>query len=401
MRLRPDHLRTPLLVLVASLLTVAGCSDQNDPAASDRTANPTEEVTTDAPTADPTTSAPEPSESATADGSTRFPECEPGEGRTVTMLEDIVLEEQEIPGITMADVQVGGATVAGFVVEPVVIPERVVEQGCLITYDAPGGCLPAVEISGAYIPGYTVPERVLPEVTLPDGTVLEEQVIPAVGADEVVIDGARAEEVCQAEPAEEGDYVFAVHRFAIHREPGHQFASHQFAVHRAAEQLDEGTVPGISLPGASVEGVSVPGQSIPGESLEGYRLEGAEDVEVADGEDEVYYSSQGDVLFDKDEATIRPEAEETLQAIVDDIAERGAVTAIRVEGHTDDVGSDQHNLDLSERRAAAVADWLVDAGLDRDLMTTEGLGEGHPRADNDTEEGRAENRRVVITVEIG
>ena len=72
---------------------------------------------------------------------------------------------------------------------------------------------------------------------------------------------------------------------------------------------------------------------------------------------------------------------------------------IRVEGHTDDRADDAHNLDLSQRRAQAVADWLVAyGGIDPARLTVVGLGEASPAYPNDSDENRARNRRVVITV---
>ena len=79
----------------------------------------------------------------------------------------------------------------------------------------------------------------------------------------------------------------------------------------------------------------------------------------------------------------------------------GEAVKIRIEGHTDDVGTEEHNLDLSQRRAEAVATWLAEeGGLDRDLMVVTGHGFAYPRADNGTDEGRAQNRRVVITAAV-
>jgi outer membrane protein OmpA-like peptidoglycan-associated protein len=67
-------------------------------------------------------------------------------------------------------------------------------------------------------------------------------------------------------------------------------------------------------------------------------------------------------------------------------------------GHTDSTGNDQYNMDLSKRRAQSVADYLVSTGVDPDKLRVVGRGENDPIASNDTEEGRAENRRVDIIV---
>jgi outer membrane protein OmpA-like peptidoglycan-associated protein len=73
-------------------------------------------------------------------------------------------------------------------------------------------------------------------------------------------------------------------------------------------------------------------------------------------------------------------------------------TYIEVVGHTDDVGDDAYNQDLSEQRAKAVRDYLVAAGVDASKIVTVGMGESMPVATNTTDEGRAENRRVDVLV---
>jgi len=71
---------------------------------------------------------------------------------------------------------------------------------------------------------------------------------------------------------------------------------------------------------------------------------------------------------------------------------------IEVIGHTDDVGDDAYNQELSEQRAAAVSQYLIDAGVDASKMVAIGAGENSPIATNTTPEGRAENRRVEVLV---
>jgi len=73
-------------------------------------------------------------------------------------------------------------------------------------------------------------------------------------------------------------------------------------------------------------------------------------------------------------------------------------TFIEVVGHTDDVGDDDYNMKLSEQRAAAVRDYLVNAGVDASKIVTWGAGENLPIASNATPEGRTENRRVEVLV---
>lgn len=76
----------------------------------------------------------------------------------------------------------------------------------------------------------------------------------------------------------------------------------------------------------------------------------------------------------------------------------GRSSYIEVVGHTDDVGDDAYNLDLSMQRAQAVRDYLVSVGVDPSKIVTVGMGESLPVASNTTDEGRAENRRVDVLV---
>ena len=73
-------------------------------------------------------------------------------------------------------------------------------------------------------------------------------------------------------------------------------------------------------------------------------------------------------------------------------------TVIEVAGHTDSTGSEQYNQALSERRAQSVASYLSTHGVSGQRLMTVGAGEGHPVASNDTEQGRAANRRVELTI---
>ncbi|MCE8039206.1 MAG: OmpA family protein [Halomonadaceae bacterium] len=97
--------------------------------------------------------------------------------------------------------------------------------------------------------------------------------------------------------------------------------------------------------------------------------------------------------FDSDE--IRPGAYQTLDQVATTLRENPNLR-VRIEGHTDSVGSPQYNVGLSERRANSVRNFLVSRGIAENRMTTRGFGEERPVATNDTDEGRAQNRRVEI-----
>jgi len=103
------------------------------------------------------------------------------------------------------------------------------------------------------------------------------------------------------------------------------------------------------------------------------------------------------VLFDIDADQIKPDTrqsiERTGQALVS-----VQISRVRVEGYTDNTGTDAHNNVLSQRRAAAVAQALGSSGLAGGHIDVKGFGKQNPVADNATEAGRAENRRVAIIV---
>lgn len=111
-------------------------------------------------------------------------------------------------------------------------------------------------------------------------------------------------------------------------------------------------------------------------------------------------SLAAETLFDFDKAELKPEGKARIDEIVRMLNEGGAeLGVIASTGHTDSIGSDEYNLQLSERRAEAVKDYLVSQGIDANRIRTEGMGERQPVADNTTSEGRAENRHVLIEVE--
>jgi outer membrane protein OmpA-like peptidoglycan-associated protein len=104
------------------------------------------------------------------------------------------------------------------------------------------------------------------------------------------------------------------------------------------------------------------------------------------------------VHFDFDKSTIRPDAVPVLNEAVEILKAEGGVAVI-VAGYTDSVGTDAYNQKLSLRRADAVRKYLVEHGIPANRITTEGFGESHPVASNDTADGRAQNRRVELHVE--
>lgn len=101
------------------------------------------------------------------------------------------------------------------------------------------------------------------------------------------------------------------------------------------------------------------------------------------------------VNFDFDKATLRQEDVSDLDKNVEALKAWGDVN-IEVAGHTDSKGSDAYNMKLSKQRAEAVRNFLISRGVAADRLTAKGYGESRPVADNATEEGRFQNRRVEL-----
>ena len=106
-------------------------------------------------------------------------------------------------------------------------------------------------------------------------------------------------------------------------------------------------------------------------------------------------------LFDFDKATLKPEGKASLDAVGDKIQSKGAtVVDVDVIGHTDSIGSEEYNQQLSLRRATSVKDYIVSKGVDASIIDVSGKGESQPVADNSTKEGRAQNRRVEVRIGV-
>lgn len=104
------------------------------------------------------------------------------------------------------------------------------------------------------------------------------------------------------------------------------------------------------------------------------------------------------ILFDTNSSVIKSESKPVLDQVID-LLRTEPGWKLTIEGHTDAVGSDKHNLTLSRQRADSVKASLVSGGVDESRLKTAGFGESKPVADNDTELGRAQNRRVELVRE--
>src|SRR5690349_18496863 len=107
--------------------------------------------------------------------------------------------------------------------------------------------------------------------------------------------------------------------------------------------------------------------------------------------------NMSDVLFDTGSFTLKPGAREKLAKISGIVLAHPGLN-LQIEGHTDSVGSDEFNQQLSERRAGSVRDFLAEQGVPVSTITARGLGKTQPVATNDTPEGRQRNRRVELVL---
>lgn len=123
-------------------------------------------------------------------------------------------------------------------------------------------------------------------------------------------------------------------------------------------------------------------------------LPGAKVERVGEG---IQVTLESGLLYDTDSDVVRAEARKSLRALAASL-NKWPGSDVLVVGHTDQVGPAAYNLSLSERRAAAAADYLVVNGVKKDRVSTRGMGEREPIAEGTTERGRELNRRVEIAI---
>jgi outer membrane protein OmpA-like peptidoglycan-associated protein len=104
------------------------------------------------------------------------------------------------------------------------------------------------------------------------------------------------------------------------------------------------------------------------------------------------------VNFEFAKAELLPESKKLLDEVVTIMKDHPEIEKIRIEGHTDNDASDRYNQKLSDKRAAAVREYLISQGVDGKRMESKGFGEKKPIADNKTADGREQNRRVEIHI---
>jgi outer membrane protein OmpA-like peptidoglycan-associated protein len=183
-------------------------------------------------------------------------------------------------------------------------------------------------------------------------------------------------------------YLPAIHASCVNQAFSHAYVYDQlelplFLAAVSSEQQLKSQITEIHYPPAPVEPINRPAKAPHGQDIEKSLKE--------KGRVDVY-----GIYFDFDRDVLRPESEPVLRQIADAM-NANPTWRLFVNGHTDNVGGDAHNLDLSNRRAAAVKQALVaQYRIDPSRLTPQGYGAKQPKESNDTMEGRARNRRVEL-----
>jgi len=120
-------------------------------------------------------------------------------------------------------------------------------------------------------------------------------------------------------------------------------------------------------------------------------------VQVIRQGDDLVLNIPSGITFAYDSANVQPQFQRTLDQVADTLSQYNQ-TYVDVYGHTDSTGSDAYNQTLSERRARSVADYLSGHGVQAARIGTRGYGKTQPIASNDTDAGRAANRRVEVKI---
>jgi len=128
--------------------------------------------------------------------------------------------------------------------------------------------------------------------------------------------------------------------------------------------------------------------------LENVQVETVEDV---NGLEAIKVTFDSGILFDFNKSTLKPEAKQQLDKFAAEMSDM-TETGITVYGHTDNVGSEAANRKISLQRAESVGNYLNTKGIAKNRLVMQGMGYDQPVADNSTEAGRAQNRRVEIFI---
>ena len=166
------------------------------------------------------------------------------------------------------------------------------------------------------------------------------------------------------------------------------------ALSRGDGNRDQGALVGAVVGGAIGAGI---GYSLDQQEADLRRDIGNDNVQITNTGDRLIVSLPQDLLFATDSFAVRPDLQDDLYSVAGNLRQYPNST-IQVVGHTDSDGDAAYNQQLSERRANAVANILINAGVPSGRLQTFGRGESQPIASNLSADGKARNRRVEIVI---
>ena len=162
-------------------------------------------------------------------------------------------------------------------------------------------------------------------------------------------------------------------------------------VGKAAGNTALGAIIGAAVGGATG---GIIGRKMDKQAEEMAKIPGAEVKRVGEG---INVTFESGVLFAVDQATLNANAQTKIKDLAT-ILNKNPDTYILIEGHTDNSGSDRHNMALSERRAKAVSEFLKNQSITNSRLKTAWYGETQPKVANDTETNKSQNRRVEFAI---
>ncbi len=165
-------------------------------------------------------------------------------------------------------------------------------------------------------------------------------------------------------------------------------------VGRAAGNTAMGAIIGAAVGGTAG---AIIGRKMDKQAEEMGKVLGNETAEVKREGEGIVINFKEKILFGFDRSDLNTSAQTNLTKLVE-VLQKYPDTDIEIIGHTDSKGTDAYNQALSERRANAVASYLRSQGISNTRLTAKGMGKNDPIATNDTEEGRAQNRRVEFVI---
>ena len=164
------------------------------------------------------------------------------------------------------------------------------------------------------------------------------------------------------------------------------------AIGKVAGSTTRGVIIGAAVGGAA--GALIASRMEDKAEVLAERLPGAKVERVGEG---ILVTFDGGLLFDFNSSALRPEAQQRLTSLVRSLSDMPDIEVL-VAGHTDSVGDEDYNYDLSQQRAQSATNHLIAVGMNPDHVSLAGLGESEPIATNDTAEGRQQNRRVEVAL---